>query len=312
MLTELDEQLMDVRKKLRTQQKLRALLSSAQHTLEQERDKLGELENDLSKESQDVEKLKGMSLTGLFYIILGSKEMQLKKERQELLVTKLRYDECLDAVSATEREVAEIEEQLAEFEDLAERYQSLLDQKEKLLVESGGEEAQRLREITERLAGVESDLKESQEAVDAGRAVLAGLDDVRVSLKSASNWGAWDVLGGGMLATAVKHSKIDDARNQAHHVQQLLRRFQWELEDIEREAEIAIKIGSFETFADFFFDGLIFDWVVQSRINNSLENVAQVESRVLEIVESLQDQVIVAQKELVDLGAERTKLIEAM
>mgnify|MGYP001559106142 CR=1 FL=1 len=36
---------------------------------------------------------------------------------------------------------------------------------------------------------------------------------------------------------------------------------------------IDINIGSFETFADYFFDGLISDWVVQSGIHELLEGV---------------------------------------
>jgi hypothetical protein len=64
------------------------------------------------------------------------------------------------------------------------------------------------------------------------------------------NWGTWDVIGGGLISTAVKHSRIDRARASAHQVQQLLRRFQRELGDVGATSDITIDIGSFATFAD--------------------------------------------------------------
>lgn len=40
-------------------------------------------------------------------------------------------------------------------------------------------------------------------------------------------------------------------------------------------------------FADFFFDGLIADWFMQSRINESQESVTNVKSQVVNIIEKL-------------------------
>lgn len=137
--------------------------------------------------------------------------------------------------------------------------------------------------LSEQLADAQSDLKELDEAINVGNETLDSLEKVLSSLKSASNWGTWDLLGGRMIATAIKHSRIDEARMSVHRVQQLLRRFQEELAEVEREPDIAIEIGSFATFADYFFDGLIADWVVQSRIESSLENVVRMEDRVRKI-----------------------------
>lgn len=47
-----------------------------------------------TKEQTDVRQLESLSLTGLFYSILGSKEQQLEKERQEALRAQLCLDEA--------------------------------------------------------------------------------------------------------------------------------------------------------------------------------------------------------------------------
>jgi hypothetical protein len=43
---------------------------------------------------------------------------------------------------------------------------------------------------------------------------------------------------------------------------------------------LEICVGSFEKFADFFFNGLIFDWVVQSEIGKSLDCVKNTKNQI--------------------------------
>lgn len=312
MFEELNKQLIEVKEKLRMRWKLRDTLAGTQRSLSQERSRLRKLEAELQKEGSDVEKLEGMSLTGLFYTILGSKDEQFEKERQEYLAAKLKYDECNDSVSAIEREVAHLKQQIAQFGDLDSQYKSILDMKEKLISEADDKNAERLVHLSEELADVQSDMRELQEAIDAGNAVLDGLESVTASLKSADNWGTWDVLGGGMIATAIKHSEIDGAKASAHRVQQLLRRFQRELADVgvSSSSDVAIEIGSFATFADYFFDGLIADWVVQSRIERSFENAAHMADQVRKTVRNLQRKLEEVQNKANSIKEKRRTLIE--
>jgi hypothetical protein len=50
---------------------------------------------------------------------------------------------------------------------------------------------------------------------------------------------------------------------------------------------LSIEIGALESFADIFFDGLIFDWVVQSQINASLDEARRSGALVTRAVDSL-------------------------
>jgi hypothetical protein len=310
MLEELNVQLIDVKEKLRTRRKLQAALSSARQRLAQERARCSELEGELERENADVAKLDGLSLTGLFATILGSKEEQLEKERQEVLTAKLRYDTCADAISALEREVADLQHQIARLGDLDAGYQDILDRKEELMAEAGAGHAGRLLQLSESLADARSDVRELDEAISAGNQVLDGLDHAIASLKSAGGWGVWDLLGGGIVATAVKHSRIDDARASIHRVQELLWRFRRELGDVEADPDVGVDLSSFEAFADYFFDGLIVDWIVQSRIENSLEKAVHTRDTVQEVVGDLHARLGEAQDRARALTEERLRLIE--
>jgi hypothetical protein len=74
MLEVLNRRLMDVKEKMRIKQKLLAALSDIDQRLSAQKSRLAELEKKLWKEGKDVKKLEGLSLSGIFYGILGSKE----------------------------------------------------------------------------------------------------------------------------------------------------------------------------------------------------------------------------------------------
>ena len=52
-----------------------------------------------------------------------------------------------------------------------------------------------------------------------------------------------------------------------------LKAFQSELSDVSGLEALNIDKGDFLSFADWFFDGFVSDWMMQSRINKSREQV---------------------------------------
>lgn len=136
---------------------------------------------------------------------------------------------------------------------------------------------------------VERRRQEINEAKTAGREALSCLRKAQEKLSSARNWGIWDMLGGGFISTLVKHSKIDDASALMEEARRKLQVFQRELRDVEVPARFRVDIGSFLTFADFFFDGLIADWMVQSRIGETREQVEEAICKVERILRDLDD-----------------------
>ena len=54
--------------------------------------------------------------------------------------------------------------------------------------------------------------KEKREAIEAGQRALSSLRTAEENLNSAKNWGLVDMFGGGFFSTMLKHSKMDQAR----------------------------------------------------------------------------------------------------
>ena len=61
-----------------------------------------------------------------------------------------------------------------------------------------------------------------------------------------------------------------------------------ELNDVNMACNLNIDTGDFLSFADYFFDGFIVDWVVQDRINNAKRQVEEALRRTESIVNQLQ------------------------
>lgn len=121
----------------------------------------------------------------------------------------------------------------------------------------------------------EAERRELREAIAAGREVLSHLGRVDAALNSASNWGLWDVFGGGVFVTWAKHSRLNEARTAADRARQACRIFAKELRDVQVQIDIDLNLDGFLTFADYFFDGFFADIMVQSRIGAMRNEVRQ-------------------------------------
>jgi len=308
----LNDELMEVSLKLRERDRLRNNLKKNRDVLADKTKKLTECGIIMEKEGKDLKKYESLSLTGLFHTILGNKEEQLEKERQEFLAAKLKYDETKTAVKDLETGISGLIKELAAYGEVDDQYNRIMRAKETYIIEHNDENSNKLMDLIEELAGIRSSIKEIKEAMSAGHLVKEKLQQMIGSLESAGNWGTWDMLGGGFLATAVKHSRIDDARSLAYDVQKLLREFRYELEDVDAYIELDVNIGSFETFADYFFDGLISDWIVQSRINDSLNNSLMMRDNIDDILSRLSRKLDEAQKKSVSMEQEKKHIIEEL
>ena len=130
--------------------------------------------------------------------------------------------------------------------------------------------------------------KEKREAINAGNRALNSLRTARENLNSAKNWGLADMFGGGFFTTMLKHSKMDQAKQNMEQAKYDFRNFSKELDDVNMACNLNIDTGDFLSFADYFFDGFVVDWMVQDRINTARLQVDEAIRRTEYIVNQLQ------------------------
>jgi len=239
---------------------------------------LSKLDKKIDEELKDIESLEKIGLKSLFTKVLGSKEEQLEIERQEYLQATLKYNE------------------LKKTTDL------LIYEKE--LLEKKARSADKL----ERNFILN---KELVEAIDAGEKAKASVLRVLNELKNAKQWGQWDMASRGRGANYHKRHAIDRANQHVYKTQQLLRVYEKELRDLGMEVSLRFKLQNFHSFLDFFFDNLISDWIVQQKINHTVNNVLKTRDEIASINASLTREKEKTDQSTIALHDKRDSILES-
>lgn len=127
--------------------------------------------------------------------------------------------------------------------------------------------------------------QEVAEALQAAQDALDHLYDARDLLKSAGNWGLFDIFAGGFFASAIKRGRMKDAQRKLDAARDALAVFVRELHDVDGAGGIRIDVDGFASAIDVFLDNPFVDVYVQGQINDAQIQVA----RAIEQVETLRD-----------------------
>lgn len=307
-MQDINKKLTDIRIKIEEKNRLNSILSKLNDEKKEAVSKKNKLLKQLNKERKDVEKLENLSLSNFIQTIIGKKDEKLEKEKSEFLSAKLKYDTADAEVKRLDKEIERVNARISEIGDLDNEYQSLIKEKEKILINSSREIKEKLDNINEREVSLEKLNMEIREAIIAGEEVLRSLDRVYDALKSAKNWGTFDMLGGGMLSGLVKHGKIDKAQAEINKTQYLIKKFHRELNDIGGEVNLSIEISSFLKFADLFFDSFFTDMFVQSKIQESQRDVSRAKGKVRYVINELKKRYSKNNMEIEKLRKEREEI----
>lgn len=125
--------------------------------------------------------------------------------------------------------------------------------------------------------------QEIHEAIHAADDALIALRSAEESLAMASGLGIWDMLGGGFFSSLIKHSKIDQAQREIENARAALRCFRSELADLNQAADFNLDVSGFLRFADYCFDDIFSDLMVQSKIRRGRRQVQQAIAQIEEI-----------------------------
>lgn len=259
---------------------------------------------------KDIEKLGKVSFRHLWAVLTGSTDERIQQKENEIAVTTLKYDELQHALTHLEQSMIAIQDKLNALPDLDDEYQNILERKEELIADAHSPLTSRYNQLNEDIAELESFFTETLEAIDAGENVNRSLTEAIGILKKAQRWGGLDMIGGRGYATHAKHKHLDNAKVPIQTAQTNMRVFHRELQDIHKKADLTNEISGFLTFADFFFDGLLIDYIVQEEIEKILEQTERQKREIDKIILQLNFRYDLKKKELQRLKQEKNRLLE--
>lgn len=272
---------------------------------------LEKLEKKLKEEFEDLDDLEKLSVRGLFYQVLGSKEEQIDKERQEYLQASLKYDEAKKSIALLEYEQKLLEGKTRDIPDIERQLNLLIKQREKSMIESGSPAGKQIMDLLLVMDTTRDLITTIEQVKKGGREIILLLDKMVGHLQQARNWGQWQHTGRPRSRSYFKHNEIDKARDLAYHAKHLLVRFENDLRHIygHQQFGLHLDVNSFNRFTDIFFDNLISDWLVQQKIQNALANVISVRDKVVRFLQSLDAEISRANDKLSQLEEQRKQLI---
>lgn len=295
--------------------KLEAVEVHYESLLEQEASMVGQQEDielQLAKELKDVEKLESTSLKSVFYNVLGSKQEQLEKERQEYLELSLRHTEHLKSLELIAYEKEVIGGKLSDIGSLRQELQALKAEREKEILSTPSILRNKLLYNSKQTDEATNHIQRLLETQKLTEATVQSLQIVIGHFRKAKDWGNWDMGSKRSYHYGrLKHNAIDQAVNEANRTNLLLQSMGKALKSVGYQtSNLVIGFDSFSGFMDVLFDNLISDWIVQAKIKKALSSTEAVYNRVMSIKQLVVTDIQKTKDAKVQLLKERGQLLE--
>ncbi|MEN5075991.1 hypothetical protein ABE437_19395 [Isoptericola cucumis] len=267
--------LADARRAVVSHQQLTARRERAAAALRAGEEALATARTALADETADVERLESLSLARVWAGLRGDRDQRLGAERAEQQAAEYVVATAQARRDAAARELAVVDDALRALGDVEARWAAALAAKEQWVRGSGGAAAGVLADVAERtgsLRAERSELAEAGAAADvAARALAAAADELR----SAGGWSAYDTFfDGGMVASMVKHDKLDRAARLLHEADGALRHLAVELGDLGEQGVGGVAVDGLTRTLDVWFDNIFTDWSVRNRIAEARDRVS--------------------------------------
>ncbi|MEK3766256.1 MULTISPECIES: hypothetical protein [unclassified Solibacillus] len=271
---------------------------------------------DLQNARQQLNKLENFSFINLFRGWSGKKDELMEQNLDRVAVIELKLTEAQLTYEDLQDDHVELIDKLNGINEpyVGQQLKQINDQKQQWLQQHAAHVAAELTSITEQELLCRQLMKEIKEAIDAGNHALTKLTDAGYALNDAKSYSTWDTfLGGGFMATMMKHDKLKESNNYLHGAQIALQRFQNELLDVKeiRQDALIIDTDGFVMFTDYFFDNIFTDWSIHSKITTSMNQISRVQDDVANTISELEQKLDIASRKEAALIKQKEAILNA-
>ncbi|OUL07534.1 hypothetical protein B0533_13540 [Sedimentibacter sp. SX930] len=257
-------------------------LFNAEENLSKYQEALDKAIATLEKENRDLERLRNDSFSNTLLKLFGNFDRRYDKEYREIIGAKVEFDKAYAMKIAAARRVKEVEA------DIEEKKLRLRNIKEDVL-RKHPDMNQVVSERQQQILALEHEWRETNEAEQAGIAVLESLSDIISGLDAADAISTWDLItDSSLILDFLKHDKLDAAEASLLHLEQTVYTFARELRDLDFVFESDLEtISSTQRALDIFFDNLFSDWGTKAIIEKNIENLKKLQDSTEDVMESL-------------------------
>ena len=249
-------------------------------------------------EHQDVIKLEKMSKHFLFAKILGDREHELERERQEYLQAVLEYNAIAHEIELLQYEKEILNNKVLDKVGLKKQRDYYLKFKEqKIVYNSSDQTIKKLNGEIERLNLLQREIKEAE---DVAKIAGGHLKKAIHYLKSMVNFGAYEIEG----MTYSKKQILNKAINEAIQVKVYIKKLDKEMSDIYNTYELP-SVYLYDAFIESFHQNLITDWVLKNKLKSAKSSLESEMEQLLRILVTLNHDAEKSKKKLEVLTEEK-------
>ena len=286
MLQEINEKLEVLKDNIKLQEKLQKEVNILEDSLKNKEIDLKILEEKLEKKKKSIDDLNKFSVINKIVAIFKNKEEVREKEEQEYLENKLKYDEIVLNIDILRNDLKSKEDKLNTLASCINDYNKVLEEKLIYIKKYCNKEInKKIQMLDEKIIDISNENKGIEEAYLVGGKLLDEVKSAEEELKSAKNWGKFDIIGGDAISSIAKQNRIRKVNYKFETIQKLLNNFNKELKDIKLN-NIPFSNTTFAMDV-FFFDNIFTDISVQRKINESLNSIEGLKSNIQHILSDL-------------------------
>lgn len=147
----------------------------------------------------------------------------------------------------------------------------------------------RVKESQRKVIFVADPKQELMEAKGAAETALDTIQEAKTQLKSAKNWGIFDIIGGGLIASLAKRSRMQDMRSTLETLDTQLEALRDELKDVQLDAPVRPADSFTMQIFDIGFDNVFTDLYVQGELKETGRQLDRLEETVQKIIDELEE-----------------------
>lgn len=225
-------------------------------------EKMLELSVEHNREVQDVQDLKGLTMTSILSSLSGTKQKNLEKEQREAEEAALQLEEAQKVLEQVEKELQSVDQEVRRLRGSKEKYETALKEKAAQMEAAGVQTG--FSDLEEKLGNLETESIEVTDVLQLGNALRWQLHHIMEILQSARNWGRMDLIGGGSISSALKRVRMEETRKALAELDVILGYFRKKFRETPVVSKISYEEWGNDLFAaDFLLDGFVIDALVQ-------------------------------------------------
>lgn len=248
-------------------------------------------EAQLLKAQHMYEKLETRSILNFLRDFTGKREDLIEQKLEKIAQLELQLVEAKHMQKDLQQDLKVISEKLQRIDqaNINEELQQLRVQMQVWLMANAPQISEQLTQIIDEELLSKRLIIEIDEAITAGLQAEESLRQATDKIREADGFSTWDVLGGGFIITALKHSALNESNSAIHEVQIALQRFKNELLDIQeiRREEMYVNVDGLVQFTDYVFDDFFSDWIVHSKIGKAKTHIEETLDDVIGTIQDL-------------------------